>query len=391
MKRYLVAGLLSLACLAPALADTIRVGVIAPISGPYSTMGKQWEATIKAYQKINGTSIDGHTVEVVWKDLSDINPSQAKALAQELVIKDKVQYLGGLYFTPDAMAVAAVAQEAKIPTVIFNAGTSSILDKSEYMLRTSNTLGQVSVPAARRALDQNLHTAVTLVADYGPGMDAETAFVKAFTEGGGKVLESIRAPLKTTDFGPFMQRIKAEKPDLVYVFGPGGPQTYGIIKGYAEAGLKQAGVRFLGSGETSELDLPAIGDAALGLETMLHYSPVHPSALNEKFIKTVQEVAPGTILNSVGVGGYDGMAVIYHMIQATRGQRDPAKAMAAAKGWEWESPRGPLKIDPVSRDLIQNVYVRVVGKDASGRLRNREIGTYPMQPDFGRVPAPAAK
>lgn len=391
MKRNLMAGVLALACLAPALADTIKVGIIAPVSGPYSTMGKQWEATVKAYQKINGTSVDGHTVEVVWKDLSDINPAQAKALAQELVIKEKVQYLGGLYFTPDAMAVAAVAQEAKIPTVIFNAGTSSILDKSEYMLRTSNTLGQVSVPAARRALDQKLRTAVTLVADYGPGLDAETSFVKAFTEGGGKVLESIRAPLKTTDFGPFMQRIKAEKPDLVYVFGPGGPQTFGIIKGYAEAGLKQAGIRFLGSGETSELDLPAIGSAALGLETMLHYSPVHPSALNEKFTRTVEEVAPGTILNSVGVGGYDGMAVIYHMIQATKGQRDPAKAMAAAKGWEWESPRGPLKIDPVSRDLIQNVYVRVVDKDASGRLRNREIGTYAMQPDYGRAPAPGAK
>jgi branched-chain amino acid transport system substrate-binding protein len=385
MKSHLLAGLLSLVCLAPAFADTIKVGIIAPISGPFSTMGKQWEATVKAYQKINGSTAGGHTVEVIWKDLSDINPAQARALAQELVIKDKVQYIGGLYFTPDAMSVAAVAQEAKIPTVIFNAGTSSILDKSEYMLRTSNTLGQVSVPAARRALDQKLRSAVTLVADYGPGLDAETSFVKAFTEGGGKIVDSIRAPLKTTDFGPFMQRIKAAKPDVVYVFGPGGPATYGIIKGYAESGLKQAGVRFLGSGETSELDLPAIGDSALGLETMLHYSPAHPSALNEKFLRTVQEVAPGTILNSVGIGGYDGMAVIYHMIEATKGQRDPGKAMAAAKGWEWESPRGPLKIDPVSRDLIQNVYVRVVEKDATGLLRNREIMTYPMQPDYGRV------
>ena len=391
MKRLILAGVLALACGTSALAQTVKVGIIAPLSGPFSSNGKMWEATVKAYQKIHGTQAGGATVEVVWKDLADINPAQARALAQELIVKDKVQYLGGLYFTPDALAVGAIAQEAKVPTVIFNAATSSILDKSDHLLRTSYTLPQVSVPAARYALEQKLRTVVTLVSDYGPGLDSENAFVKTFTAGGGQVLEQIRAPLKTSDFGPFMQKIKSLKPDAVFVFGPGGPPTYAIIKAYSEAGLKQAGVRFIGTGETSELDLPAIGDAALGLETALHYSPAHESAMNQTFLKTSAELSPQVVLNAASVGAYDGMAVIYRMVEATKGQRDPAKALAAAKGWQWESPRGPLKIDAQSRELVQNVYVRVVDKDASGRLRNREIKTYEMQPDHGRSAALQAK
>ena len=391
MKRLILAGVLALACGASALAQTVKVGIIAPLSGPFSSNGKMWEATVKAYQKIHGTKVGDATIEVVWKDLADINPAQARALAQELIVKEKVQYLGGLYFTPDALAVGAIAQEAKVPTVIFNAATSSILDKSDHLLRTSYTLPQVSVPAARYALEQKLRTVVTLVSDYGPGLDSENAFVKTFTAGGGQVLEQIRAPLKTSDFGPFMQKIKTIKPDAVFVFGPGGPPTYAIIKAYSEAGLKQAGVRFIGTGETSELDLPAIGDAALGLETALHYSPAHESAMNQAFLKTAAELSPQVVLNAVSVGAYDGMAVIYRMVEATKGQRDPAKALAAAKGWQWESPRGPVKIDAQSRELVQNVYVRVVDKDASGRLRNREIKTYEMQPDHGRSAALQAK
>jgi branched-chain amino acid transport system substrate-binding protein len=384
--RALVLGALAAWTFAAA-ADTVKVGIIAPLSGPYSTNGKLWEATAKAYQKIHGTTAGGHTVELVWKDLAEINPAQAKALAQELIVKDKVQYIGGLYFTPDALAVAAVAQEAKVPTVIFNAATSSILDKSEYLLRTSYTLPQVTVPAAKFALENKVKSVVTLVSDYGPGLDSENAFIKTFTAGGGKVIEQIRAPLKTTDFGPFMQKIKAAKPDAVFVFGPGGPPTFAIIKAYGEAGLRQAGIRFIGTGETSEFDLPGIGDAALGLETALHYSPAHPSPKNQLFLKTVAEQSPSVIVNAVAVGAYDGLAVIYRMIEATKGQRDGARALAAAKGWEWESPRGPVKIDATSRELVQNVYLRVVDKDASGKLRNREVSSFGPQPDHGRSAA----
>jgi len=389
MKQSLYAGALALGLFlsTTALADVVKVGLIAPLSGPYSMNGKIWEAAAKAYQKIHGTTVAGHTVQIVWKDLADINPAQAKAYAQELIIKEKVQYLGGLYFTPDALSVAAVADEAQVPTVIFNAATSSILDKSPYLLRTSYTLPQVSVPAAKHALETKVGTVVTLVSDYGPGIDSENAFVKTFVAGGGKVLEQIRAPLKTTDFGPFMQKIKAAKPDAMFVFGPGGPPTYAIIKAYSEAGLKQAGIRFIGTGETSEVDLPGFGDAALGLETTLHYSPAHPSEMNQRFISTASQEAPSVIMNAVGIGAYDGLAVIYKMIEATNGKRDGGKAIAAVKGWEWESPRGPVKIDPTSRELVQNVYLRIVDKDASGKLRNNEMKSFGMQPDHGRSPA----
>lgn len=389
MKKFLYAGALALgfSLASAAMADVVKVGVIAPLSGPFSVNGKMWEAAVKAYQKLNGTTVKGHTVEVVWKDLADINPAQAKALAQELIVKDKVQYIGGLYFTPDALAVAAISQEARVPTVIFNAATSSILDKSDFLLRTSYTLPQVSVVAAKYAAQKQVKTVVTMVSDYGPGLDAENAFVKTFGADGGQILEKIRAPLKTTDFGPFMQKIKTVKPDAVFVFGPGGPPTFAIIKAYSEAGLKQAGIRFLGTGETSELDLPGIGDAALGLETALHYSPAHISPKNQAYVKALAEVSPSTIGHAVAVGAYDGMAVIYRMIEATNGQRDGARAVEAAKGYAWESPRGPLKIDPASRELVQNVYVRVVDKDESGKLRNREVMTFDAQPDWGRSAA----
>lgn len=386
MKNYQLACALALglASATSAFADTVKVGIIAPLSGPYSVNGKMWETTVKAFQKINGATAGGHTVEVVWKDLSEINPAQAKALAQELIVKDKVQYIGGLYFTPDALAVAAIAQEAKVPAVIFNAATSSILDKSDFLLRTSYTLPQVTVPAAKYALDKKVKSVVTMVSDYGPGLDSENAFVKTFAAGGGTVAEKIRVPLKTTDFGPFMQKIKSLKPDAIFVFGPGGPPTYAIIKAYGEAGLKQAGIRFIGTGETSEVDLPGIGDAALGLETALHYSPAHPSLKNQQFIKAAAEVSPSTIINASAVGAYDGMSVIYKMVEATGGQRDGAKAVASVKGWSWESPRGPVKIDATSRELVQNVYMRIVDKDESGKLRNREFATFEAQPDHGR-------
>lgn len=370
----------------PAEADVIKVGVIAPMSGTFALAGQSWEGAIKAYQKLNGTTVGGHTIEVIYRDMPDINPAQARALAQEMVIKEGVQYLAGLYFTPDALAVAALAQEAKVPVVIFNASTSSILEKSDYLLRTSYTLPQVGVPVAKYALEKNVKSVVTLVSDFGPGLDAEKAFSTAFVAGGGKVIEGIRAPLKTTDFGPLMQRVKSLKPDALYVFAPGGPLTYALIKAYNEAGLKAAGVRFLGTGETDEDQLQTMGPEVLGFETGMFYSASHNSPLNAALMKTLREVAPKAVPTVQLVNAYDGLHLIYHMVKSTDGKRDGPKAIASVKGLSWESPRGPLKIDPNSRELLQNVYMRVVEKDPSGRFINREFRTFEMQPDYGRIP-----
>lgn len=387
MTIQLAAALaVSLATIAfQARADVIKVGVIAPMSGPFSVVGQTWEGATKAYQKLNGSTAGGHTIEVIYRDLPEINPAQAKALAQELVIKEGVQYIAGLYFTPDTLAVAALAQEAKVPVVIFNASTSSLLERSDYLLRTSYTLPQMAVPVAKYALEKNVKNVVTLVSDFGPGLDAEKSFTTAFISGGGKLQEAIRAPLKTTDFGPLMQRVKALKPDALYVFGPGGPATYAMVKAYNEAGLRAAGVRFLGTGETDEDQLRAIGPDLLGIETGMFYSASHSSPLNHAVIKALGEVAPKAIPTVQLANAFDGLHVVYHMVKATDGKRDGAKALAAAKGFSWESPRGPVKIDPVSREFVQNVYMRVVEKDAAGRFVNREFRTFEMQPDYGRI------
>lgn len=368
-----------------ASAEPVKVGIIGPFSGPFSNFGEAWKQAIEAYQKIHGKTAGGQEIELVYRDLTGPNPSEAKALAQELVIKDKVQYLGGVVFTPNAFAIAPVVEEAKIPTVIFNAATSSVLEKSKYLVRTSYTLPQITVPIARFVLDQGVKSVVTMVSDYAPGVDAETAFVKTFEAGGGKVAEKVRVPLKTTDFGPFLQRVKGLSPQALFIFFPGGPPSYGVIKAYKDNDLGGAGIRLFGTSEADEKDLPAIGDAALGLESGMFYSGSHASAANKAFVDALKAVAPTAVANATALEGFDGIAAIYHMIEATKGQRDPEAAMAAMRNFAWESPRGPVRIDAETRHIIQNVYMRKVEKDADGKLIHKEFKTYEQQPDYGRA------
>jgi branched-chain amino acid transport system substrate-binding protein len=386
--RYLtaVAGAILLATNI-ASAEHVKVGIIAPFSGPFSNFGEAWKQAIEAYQKIHGKTAGGQEIELIYRDLTGPNPSEAKALAQELVIKDKVQYLGGVVFTPNAFAIAPVVEEAKIPTVIFNAATSSVLEKSKYFVRTSYTLPQITVPIARFMLDQGLKSVVTMVSDYAPGVDAESAFVKTFEASGGKVTEKVRVPLKTTDFGPFLQRVKGLSPQALFIFFPGGPPSYGVIKAYKDNDLRGAGIRLLGTSEADEKDLPAIGDAALGLESGMFYSGSHDSAANKAFVDALKAVAPAAVANATALEGFDGIATIYRMIAATKGLRDPDAAIAAVRGFAWESPRGPVRIDPDTRHIIQNVYIRKVEKDADGKLVHKEFKTYEAQPDYGRADA----
>lgn len=374
------AAIVIMCSIASASADTIKVGVLGPYSGPFATWGKQFKEGVEAFQRQHGTKIGDHNIEFVYRDLDNANPPQAKALVQELIIKDKVQYIAGFVFTPNAAAIAPVVEEAKVPAVIFNAAGLGITLRSNFLVRTSFTLPQLSVPIAGYAAKNGIKKVVTLVSDYAPGLEAEAAFKKTFESAGGAVIESIRMPLRTTDFGPFLQRAAAQKPDAVFVFLPSsGPPSIGMIKAYNDNGLRAAGIKLLGTAATDETDLDILGDAAQGILTSYHYSSAHDSEANKQFLAALEKVSPKAIANFATVAAYDGTQLIYRMVAATKGKQDAAAAIASVSGYQWESPRGPVRINPETRDIDQNVYVRIVERNSKGTYINKEIETHPMQ------------
>lgn len=365
-----------------AMAQAVKIGIVGPFSGPFAHYGSLFKAAVEGYVASQGGKLAGKDIEFIYRDTGGPNPALTKTLVQELLVKDKVDYLGGFVFTPNAMAVAPLIQQSRTPTVIFNAATSAITEKSEYFIRTSYTLWQVTVPAAQWAAKNDMKRVVTAVTDYGPGIDAETAFKSEFAKQGGTVVESIRMPIATTDFGPFVQRIKASGAQAVYTFLPGGPPNLGFVKAYNENGLAKAGVQFLGSAETDEYDLQKFGDAALGLTTAFHYSGAHDSPENKKFVAALKKQDPNAVANYASVGAWDGMVVIQKMIEATDGKKDGPKALAAARTLKWESPRGPVSIDPKTRHITQNVYLRKVERSGD-KLVNKELQSFGPQTDFG--------
>lgn len=391
MARRLVSAILGLAALALAAgtgaADTIKVGVIGPFSGPFALQGKNFKAGVEAWFALNGRKAGGHDIEVVYRDLPAADPAKAKAIGQELIVKDKVQYLAGVYFTPDALAITPLLEQGNVPLVIFNAATSAITQKSPYVVRTSFTLWQTTAPMAKVAAERGIKKVAVAVSDYGPGVDAETAFKKTFEAAGGTVVEAIRMPLKTTDFNPIMQRLRDSGAEAVFAFLPAGPTTLGFVKAFNENGLREKGIQFLAPGDlTQESDLPALGQAALGILTTFHYSVAHKSAENERFIgAAVKALGSPDELSFPAVGAYDGMRVIARMIEANDGKQDAAKAVAAVKGMAWESPRGPVRLNPETRTVDQTIYLRVV-ESRDGKLVNSELREYPDTPDLGFAP-----
>ena len=368
----------------PAGAATIKVGVVAPFSGPFGVVGKSFKEAIELYQAEHGKTVGSDTVEFVYKDLDQANPAQSKALSQELIVKEKVSILAGYFFTPDALAVAPLIDEANIPCVIFNAATSAITEKSPRYVRTSFTLWQNTVPLAEYMAKQGIKKAVSAVSDYGPGIDGQAAFKTTFEKHGGTVVDTIRMPLKSTDFAPFMQRIKDSGAEAVYAFLPAGPATLAFAKAFNDTGLKAAGIKFFGPGDlTQEPDLPALGDAAMGITTSFNYSRAHDSAMNKAFVAKHKEMFGSyDTVTFTSVGAYDGTHVIYQMIKNGGGKIDGAKAVESVKGMSWESPRGPLTIDPDSRHVTQTIYLRTVEK-VDGKLENVEKEAFPKQPDYG--------
>jgi branched-chain amino acid transport system substrate-binding protein len=362
--------------------DTVKIGLILPMTGGQASTGKQIDNAVKLYMKQQGDTVAGKKIEVILKDDSAV-PDKTKTAAQELIVNDKVNFIAGFGVTPAALAAAPLATQAKIPEVVMAAGTSIITEKSPYIVRTSFTLAQSSTIIADWAVKNGIKKVATLTSDYAPGNDALNFFKEHFSAGGGEVVEEVKVPLQNPDFAPFLQRMKDAKPDAMFVFVPAG-QGGNFMKQYAERGLDKAGIRVIGPGDVMDDDLlNGMGDAALGTVTAHLYSAAHPSAMNKDFVAAYKKEF-GNRPGFMAVGGYDGIHLIYEALNKTGGNTDGDKLIEAMKGMKWESPRGPISIDPATRDIVQNIYIRKVEK-VGGELYNVEFATFEAVKDPGKT------
>jgi branched-chain amino acid transport system substrate-binding protein len=345
----------------PALAaDPFKIGLILPLTGPFASTGRQIEAACRLYMQKNGDSVAGRKIELIVKDDTGVAPETTKRIAQELVTRENVAVLAGFGLTPLALAAAPVATEAKTPMIVMGAATSIIPTKSPYIVRSGFTLPQVTGPIADWAAKNGIKTVVTLVTDYAPGLDAEGTFVKRFTAAGGRIVDSLRVPLRNADYGPFIQRAKDAKPDALFVFVPSGEGS-AVMKQFNDRALKDAGIRLIGTGDVVDDDLlEGMGAVAVGVVTSFHYSAAHDSPENKAYVDAFMKANGGMRPNFHSVGGYDGMHIIYEALKKTAGDSNGDKLIEAMKGMKWTSPRGPVSIDPVSRDAVQTVYIRTV-------------------------------
>jgi branched-chain amino acid transport system substrate-binding protein len=373
-------GPIGLACLtaallaaAPALAQqTVKIGVIMPYSGQFADTASQMDNAIKLYVKQKGDTVAGTKIELVRRDTGGVAPDVAKRLAQELIVRDRVDILAGFVLTPNALAAADVSAEAKKLMVVMNAATSIVTTKSPYIVRTSVTIPQLTQTFGAWAHKNGIKQVYTMVSDYGPGHDAEQSFQRGFKEAGGEIVGSVRFPVANPDFSAFVQRAKDVNPEGIFIFVPGGVQPAAIGKALAERGIDARTTKVMGMGELTEDEArQSMGDASLGILTVYHYDHTHDSALNRGFVKAYHE-AYGRNPNIYSIGGYDGMHLIYEALKKTGGKTDGDALVGAAKGMRWESPRGPIAIDPETRDIVQTVYIRRVEK-VGGQLRNVEF------------------
>ncbi len=375
---------LALPHVARAESSAVRIGLILPMTGPFASTGRQIEAAVKLYMQRNGDAVAGRKLEIVLKDDTG-TADVTKRLAQELIVNDKVSFLAGFGLTPLALAPAPLATQAKVPQIVMAAATSTITEASPFIVRSSFTLPQATVPLAEWAPKNGIKRVVSLVTDYGPGHDAEKAFKERFSADGGQMLSELRVPLRNPDFAPFLQRVADAKPDAVFVFVPSGVGAQ-LMKQFVERGLDKSGIRLIGTGDVTDDDiLNDMGDVALGVITTHHYSAAHDSPENKAFVEAFRKAA-GFRPNFMAVGGYDGMHLVYEALKKTNGDTAGEGLVAAMKAMAWTSPRGPVSIDPQTRDIVQNIYVRKVEK-VGAELFNVEFATIPNVKD----PVKAAK
>jgi len=399
--RELTAGIKALAivagvaaiCPVSAIAQTVvKVGVILTYSGPEAHAGDMIDKGLKLYVKEHGKELPaGVKVELVVRDDTGPNPEVAKRVAQELITREHVQFLTGVVWTPNAAAIVPLTAEAKVPFVIMNAAGGSLTRMSPYVVRVSYTLPQLVTPLATWAAQQGWKRGYTAVPDFGPGQESETAFIKAFTDAGGQSLHSVRYPVINPDFAPFFARIKDVNPDVLYVFCIAGKQSTAIMKTMADLGMRKAGIHPVsGVDLTTDEELPNMGDIALGVNSAANYSAAGVRPQNAAFVAAWQrDYGDATMPNFFSVGGWDGMAAIFDVVKKTKGKFTADEAMALLKNWKNpDSPRGPIAIDPETRDIVQNIYIRRVDK-VEGRLANVEFVTFPMVKDPWKEQNPA--
>ncbi|QTN27085.1 ABC transporter substrate-binding protein [Rhodoferax sp. AJA081-3] len=363
-------------------SGTFKIGLILPMTGQQASTGRQIEAAAKLYMAQHGDTVAGKKIQLIIKDDTTI-PDVTKRLAQELVVNEKVDVLAGFGITPAALATAPIATQSKTPMVVMAAATSSITQASPYIVRTSFTLAQASVAMGDWAPKNGIKKVVTLVSDYGPGIDAEKYFIERLQFNGGQVVDSLRVPMRNPDFAPFLQKVRDAKPDALFVFVPSGAGA-AVMKQFLERGMDKAGIKLIGTGDVTDDDqLNDMGDGALNVVTSHHYAAAHPSAVNKKFVEAFQKANKGMRPNFMAVGGYDGMRVIYEALKASKGQGGGDALLAAMKGQIFESPRGPMFIDSQTRDVVHNIYLRKVQR-LDGQLHNVEFDVIKDVKDPGK-------
>jgi branched-chain amino acid transport system substrate-binding protein len=364
--------------------QAFKIGLILPMTGPSASTGKQIEAAARLYIAQNGDKVAGRKIELIVKDDGGV-PDATKRMAQELVVNEKVGVLSGFGLTPLALATAPLATQSKTPMVVMAAATSSITEASPFIVRTSFTLPQCAVAMGDWAPKNGIKRVVTLVSDYGPGIDAERYFKDRMQLNGAQVVESLRVPLRNPDFAPFLQKVRDLKPDALFVFVPSGAGA-AVMKQFLERGMDKAGIKLIGTGDLTDDDqLNDMGEGALGVVTAHHYSAAHPSALNKKFVDAFKKANNGLRPNFMAVGGYDGMRVIYEALKNTKGGQGGGEALLAAmKGQIFESPRGQIFIDAQTRDVVHNIYLRKVERK-DGQLYNVEFDVIKDMKDPGKA------
>jgi len=379
LRLLVTVSTLALLPAAAGAQETVKIGFSAPLTGPFAENGKQMQAAIKIFTEQRGSVVAGKKLEVVLRDDGGV-ADQAKRIAQEFVVQQKVAVLAGYNPTPVALAVAPLSAEAKIPQIVTGSSASVTTTRSPYIVRTFSTQPQITVPMADWALKNGIKRVVTFVSDYAPGLETEKAFIEAFRAGGGEIVATVRVPLQALDFAPFLQRARDARPEAIFAWVPGG-LAGSFVRQYAERGLQSSGIRLIGTGDITDDDiLNQLGEPMLGITTALQYSAAHDSPKNKAFVEGFERVGNGIRPDHVGVAVYDAMHLIYAALEKTGGNANGDALLAAMEGMSWESPRGMIAIDPDTRDIVQDVYIRRVER-RNGQLYNVEFDRYPAVKD----------